>query len=161
MSIREPSSSMRLSNRPLYSMLVQFPVVCFVGTLLTDLAYWRTELFLWETFSVWLLAAGCVFAGLTGIVGLVDFARDRRVRMARLAWPHALASLLAALLSIVNAFVHSRDGYTAVVPDGLTLSAVVVLIMLLATWMGWSGADRNPTQIAAKSPASFESSPSH
>ena len=50
---------------------------------------------------------------------------------------HVAASLVALFLSIINAFVHSRDGYTAVVPQGLTLSAVVVLVMLLATWLGW------------------------
>lgn len=127
----------RLGDRPLYAFLVQVPVVCFVGTLLSDVAYWRTELFTWETFSVWLVTFGCVMAGIAGIVGLVSFFGDRRARSWRFAWPHALASVAAALLSVVNAFVHSRDGYTAVVPDGLILSALVVLLMALAAWMGW------------------------
>lgn len=131
-------SPARLSDRPLYSLLVQFPVVCFAGALVADIAYWRTVLFIWETFSVWLLAAGCLFAGLAGLVGLVEFVRDRRLRAWRLAWPHALTSLLAALLAVVNVFVHSRDGYTAVVPEGLTLSVVVVVLMLAAAWMGWA-----------------------
>jgi uncharacterized membrane protein len=132
----------RLSLRPLYSMLVQFPAVCFVGALVTDIVYWQTAQFLWETFAVWLLAAGCVMAGLAGIVGLVYFFGDRRVRAGALAWPHALTSLLVAVLSVVNAFIHSRDGYTAVVPDGLALSIVVVLLMLLASWMGWDRSGR-------------------
>ncbi len=129
-------SPVRLGNRPLYSLLVQFPVVCFVGALVSDIAYWRTDLFIWETFSVWLLAAGCLFAGLAGLVGLIEFVRDRRLRSWPLAWPHALTSLLAAALSVVNVLVHSRDGYTAVVPEGITLSAVVVVLMLAAAWMG-------------------------
>ena len=137
MSDQFVDSPARLSDRPLYSLLVQFPVVCFVGALVADVAYWRTELFTWETFSVWLLAAGCAFAGLAGLVGLFEFVRDRRLRSWRLAWPHALTSLLAAVLSVVNVFVHSRDGYTAVVPEGLTLSAIVVVLMLAAAWMGW------------------------
>ncbi len=128
---------LRLSDRPLYSFLVQFPAVCFVGTLVTDIVYWRTQLFQWETFSVWLVAAGCLMAGVAGIVGLITFIADRRARLWHLAWPHALVSLLAALLSVVNAFVHSRDGYTAVVPDGLTLSGIVVVLMLVATAMSW------------------------
>ena len=132
------ASSFQLSNRPLYSTLVQFPAVCFLGTLLTDVVYWRTQLFMWETFSVWILAVGCVMAGVAGIVGLITFASDRRVRTAPRALPHALASIAAALLSVANAFVHSRDGYTAVVPTGLTLSCIVVVLMLLVTWMGWN-----------------------
>jgi uncharacterized membrane protein len=126
-----------LSNRPVYALLVQFPVACFIGAFVTDIAYAQTQLFLWETFSVWLLAVGCVMAGLAGLAGLFSFVSDRRVRAAHLAWPHALTSLAAALLSIVNAFVHSRDGYTAVVPTGIMLSGIVVVLMLAATWMGW------------------------
>lgn len=141
MPIERPPLPLRLSDRPLYSLLAQFPAVCFVGTLVTDIVYWQTELFQWETFSVWLLAVGCLMAGITGIVGLFTFLTDRRARLWRFAWPHALISLLAALLSVVNAFVHSRDGYTAVVPEGLTLSALVVVLMLVAAVMG---SDRGP-----------------
>lgn len=133
-----PSSTVQLSNHPLYSLLVQFPAVCFAATLLTDYVYMRTQLFMWENFSVWILSAGCVLAGITGIVGLIIFLSDRRVRAAHLAWPHALLSIGAALLSVANAFIHSRDGYTAVVPTGLTLSCIVVVLMLLITWMGWN-----------------------
>ncbi len=136
MSNNFSGNAVRLSDRRFYSLLVQFPAVCFVGTFLTDLAYWRTQLFTWETFSAWLLAVGCVMAGLAGVVALFYFVSDRRLRSAPLAWPYALTSLLAALLSVVNAFVHSRDGYTAVVPTGLTLSAVVVGLMVVAAWMG-------------------------
>jgi uncharacterized membrane protein len=38
---------------------------------------------------------------------------------------------LAVLLALTNAFVHSRDGYTAVVPTGLMLSALVVVVLVL------------------------------
>jgi uncharacterized membrane protein len=136
MPIDIPTGSPRLSDAPTYSLLVQFPAVCFVGTLLTDLAYARTLNGQWETFSVWLLTAGCVMAGVAGVVGLFSLFRLRRGRPWSLRWPHALLSLLAAVLSVVNAFVHSRDGYTAVVPEGLALSVVVVLLMIAVAWMG-------------------------
>jgi uncharacterized membrane protein len=126
-----------LSTHPLYATLVQFPVACFVGALLTDIAYLRTALYLWSSFSVWMLAFGCVCAGITGVVGLVIFIRHRSVRAARFAWPHALVSLAAALLAVLNTFIHSRDGYTSVVPSGLILSACVVALMLVATALGW------------------------
>lgn len=132
-----------LNSWPLFSTLVQFPVVCFVGALFTDIAYLRTQLYLWESFSVWLLAVGCVFAGVAGIVGLVIFVRERSVRAAPFSWPYAMTCLAAALLAIVNAFVHSRDGYTAVVPTGLTLSVIVVVLMLVATALGWRAPRRH------------------
>lgn len=126
-----------LASQPVYATLVQFPAVCFVGALLTDLAYWKTVNVIWETFSVWLLTAGCIVAAFAGIAGLLTWFRLRHVRELRFAGLHVAASLLALLLSIVNAFIHSRDGYTAVVPQGLTLSIIVVVLMLLATWFGW------------------------
>jgi uncharacterized membrane protein len=50
---------------------------------------------------------------------------------------------LAALLSLVNAFVHSRDGYTAVVPTGLMLSGLVVAVLLLTAWVGMALTNRH------------------
>lgn len=34
--------------------------------------------------------------------------------------------------------VHSRDGWTSVVPLGLTLSALVLALLLFTGWLGWS-----------------------
>lgn len=126
-----------LANQPVYATLVQFPAVCFVGALLTDLAYWRTAIYIWENFSIWLLTIGCIMAGFTAVAALATWISHPHVRVQRFARLHLIASLAALILSIVNAFVHSRDGYTAVVPQGLTLSIVVVILMLLATWLGW------------------------
>jgi uncharacterized membrane protein len=105
--------------------------------LLTDLAYWRTTNFIWETFSVWLLTAGCIVAAFAGVAGLITWFRQRHVRTLRFAGLHVITSLVALILAIVNTFVHSRDAYTAVVPQGLALSIIVVILMLLATWFGW------------------------
>ena len=44
---------------------------------------------------------------------------------------------LRLVLAIFNAFIHSRDAYTSVVPTGLILSALTVLILLVTGWMGW------------------------
>jgi uncharacterized membrane protein len=137
----------RLSTSPLYATLVQFPVACFVGALLTDIAYVRTQQYLWASFSVWMLAFGCVCAGIAGLVGLFIFVRNGRVRAAPMAWPHAVVSLAAALLAVVNTFVHSRDGYTSVMPTGLTLSAIVVFLMLVATALGWTNHHRHVTTV--------------
>jgi uncharacterized membrane protein len=120
-----------------YATLVQFPAACFVGTLLTDLAYVNTTNYLWETFSIWLLTIGCIVAAFAGVAGLITWFSHRHVRTLRFAGLHAITSMAALILAIVNAFVHSRDGYTAVVPEGLTLSIFVVILKLLATWFGW------------------------
>jgi uncharacterized membrane protein len=138
-------STLRLDTRPeplasagvrtLHQMLVPFPVAYFAAALLTDLAYWRTAEVMWERFSVWLIAGGLVMAALVALAAMIDlaFARQKPV------WAPALSYTLAMLLSLLNVFVHSRDGYTAVVPTGLTLSACVVAILLVfMVTSGWA-----------------------
>ena len=49
---------------------------------------------------------------------------------------------LTILLSLMTAFIHSRDGYTAVVPTGLTLSGLVIVVLLLTSWAGAALANR-------------------
>ncbi|MHB8286782.1 MAG: DUF2231 domain-containing protein, partial [Caulobacteraceae bacterium] len=41
----------------------------------------------------------------------------------------------AALLSLLNAFVHSRDAWTSVVPDGITLSVIVTALLLISAFV--------------------------
>ena len=67
----------------------------------------------------------------TGVKGLKP-----RLRAQPMAWPHAIGDILALVLAFINAMVHSRDGYTAVVPTGLILSAVVVIVLVITGWMG-------------------------
>ena len=128
----------RVPGRSAYATLVPFPIACFIGALLTDLAYFATQSYVWETFSVWLLAIGLIVAGLAVIGGLVDLVRSRRVRGLGQPWLRVLGEFVAFALSLVNVFVHSRDGYTAVVPEGLILSALVVLVLLATLVLGRS-----------------------
>jgi uncharacterized membrane protein len=120
--------------RAIHSMLVPFPVAYFAAAFVTDLAYWRTDEVMWERFSVWLIAGGLVMAAFVAVAAVIDLAFFRQ----KPAWLRALGYAAAILISLLNVFVHSRDGYTAVVPTGLTLSAIVVATLLLfttsATW---------------------------
>jgi len=124
-------------------MLVPFPIACFAGALVTDIVYWRSADVMWETFSDWLITVGMIMAGFAIIAFLIDLVGGKQIRT--LAWPHAVGYVLAVLLSLVNAFVHSRDGYTAIVPTGLTLSALVVVILLVTGWVGSALVNRDRT----------------
>src|SRR5712672_4525706 len=116
-------------GRPTHRILVSFSAAYFAGALVTDIAYWQMPDVMWERFSIWLIAAGLIMAGLATIAFVIDLAGSRRI--ARPAWPRMVGYVLAVLLALTNAFVHSRDGYTAVVPTGLTLSALVVVVLVL------------------------------
>ena len=135
-----PRATATIAGHPLHAMLVPIPMACFVGTFFTDLAYWQTANMLWADMSAWLLTAGLVVSLFAVIFGLIDFFGDRRIRDLNAAWIHGLGNGLALILSLFNVFVHSRDAYTSVVPNGLILSGLVVLILLVTagTAAPWS-----------------------
>ncbi len=145
-----PHPLVAAGRRSLFATFLPMSATCFVGALLTDIAYWQSASILWADFSVWLITAGLVMAGLTLLGALVDMVRSRRSAGLRLAWASLLGAVLATALSLINAFVHSRDAYTSVVPTGLILSATVVLILLLLNvdWRGRTAARRPGSGLA-------------
>jgi uncharacterized membrane protein len=136
-----PGSTTKPGGRPIHKMLVSFSAAYFAGALITDLVYWQMPDVVWERFSIWLIVAGLIMAGLATIAYVIDLASGRQID--RPAWPRVIGYALAVLLSVINAFVHSRDGYTAVVPTGLMLSGLVVVVLLLTAWVGMALANRN------------------
>jgi uncharacterized membrane protein len=128
------SSTVKSGRQAINEILVPFSVAYFTGALATDLVYWRTSEVMWERFSVWLITIGLIMAALAVIGAVIDLASGRH----RLAWPRVLGYALAFLLSFINVLVHSRDGYTAVIPTGLMLSALAVVILLATASAGWA-----------------------
>jgi uncharacterized membrane protein len=127
MARENPRSTARIAKHPIHPILVPFPIVCFVGTLLTDLTYWRTADMMWADFSAWLVTVGIIMP----------------------AWPHAVGNAVALVLATLNMLVHTHDAWTSVVPWGLILSALVVLILLFTRWMGWSMVYRHHVGVVA------------
>jgi uncharacterized membrane protein len=124
----------------IHEMLVPFSVAYLIGAFATDLAYWQTALVMWERFSVWLIAAGLVIAALAAIAAAIDLLTGGQ----KPAWFRALTYVVAIVLSIFNVLIHSRDGYTAVVPTGVALSGIVTILLLSLLVGGWSLTDGVP-----------------
>lgn len=131
-------STARIAGHPIHPMLVPVPIVCFVGALITDVTYFATANIMWADFSTWLITIGVIMGVLAAIAGLIDFLGNRLIRTRRPAWPHVLGNLLVLVLATFNMLVHGRDAWTSVVPTGLILSALVVLILPVTGWLGWS-----------------------
>ena len=115
-----------------YQIFLPFPIACFTLTLFTDVAYVRSGMLLWQDFSAWLLFAGLVFGGLGILAAIVDLITHGL--MLRGGWMLAGGSILVLALALLNSLVHAGDGWTAVVPYGLILSALVVLVIAATYW---------------------------
>ncbi|QCI98368.1 DUF2231 domain-containing protein [Agrobacterium larrymoorei] len=119
------------SAYPFQSLFVPFPFVCFSLALATDVAFWQTANLMWQNFSAWLLFAGLVAGGLAVLAGLLDLLRAR-TRPMRPSFVSVLLFLVMLIFAFVNSLVHAGDGWTAVVPYGLLLSAITFVVSLMA-----------------------------
>jgi uncharacterized membrane protein len=133
-----PHSTAAIAGHPIHPMLVPFPIVCFIGALVTDIVYSQTALIMWSTFSSWLLTAGLLIGAFAALAGLIDFFNDRYLRGSSVAIAHMLINIAVWIIELFNAFVHARDGWTSVVPTGLTLSIIAVLLLAVSGWLGGS-----------------------
>ena len=128
--------SMARMRVPLHPRFVGFGATLLIGAFATDLAYAQSEIFQWENLSVWLITAGLVLAAVAAVILIFDLVAHR---IAAINWLRFWSFTGAVLLSILNVLVHSRDAYTAVVPQGVILSGIVAAILLaLGWWRGWS-----------------------
>ncbi|HWE99189.1 MAG TPA: DUF2231 domain-containing protein [Caulobacteraceae bacterium] len=135
---KTPQSTARIAGHPIHPMLVPFPIACFAGTLLCDIAYAATAQMQWSNMAAWLLAVGLVISIFVVVAGAIDFLGDRRIRNLQAAWIHSVGNGVALCLAILDLLVHSRDAYTSVMPEGLGLSVLVVLILFVTGWNGWT-----------------------
>ena len=124
-----------IAGHPFSALFLPVPIVCFTGALITDLVYVNSGgNLLWLNFSSWLLLAGLMFALVAGILMLVDLARLPQLRT-RIGWGSFGLLAAAAIIEFVNSLIHARDGWTAVVPAGLILSAIGAIVIMSHGWL--------------------------
>lgn len=114
----------------LYELLSPIPIGFFVAAWIFDIVYMKTFNHMWTDAASWLIVTGLLIAIIPGIINLIfvwtgsGYPQNSPVKI------HFWLSLLAILLAVFNAFIHSRDAY-GVVPMGVILSTLVVLLLLL------------------------------
>jgi uncharacterized membrane protein len=137
-----------IARHPIHSILVPIPIVCFVGALVTDIAYALTAEMMYADFSAWLLLFGIIICVLAAIAGLIDFLSNPGIRAQGPAWPHLIGNVAVLILAFFNNLIHTRDAWTSVVPVGLILSIITVLILPFTGWLGWSVVYRRGVGVA-------------
>jgi uncharacterized membrane protein len=138
-----------LPRPPLHPTLMAVPTTCFVGALLTDIAYTQTAEMMWTNFSAWLISAGVVLGWLACIAGIVDLVGRRYATAPVPAAAYALGILIVMILATFNMLIHTRDAWTSVVPWGVTLSAITVAVLVFTTVIGWMSLYRRNVVVIA------------
>ena len=112
----------------IYGLLNPIPFGCFVAALIFDIIYSETAVMLWDKSAAWLIVFGLLFAVVPRLVNLTQVWFTSRRTATRTDKLDFWLNLLAIVVAIVNAFVHSRDAY-AVVPTGIWLSVCTVILL--------------------------------
>jgi uncharacterized membrane protein len=129
MNYRVPPRRSPVANA-VYGLLNPIPYGCFVAALIFDILYAKTAVIMWDQGAAWLIVIGLLAAIVPRIVNLVQvWITSRRIALGAEKLDFWL-NLVAILLAIANAFVHSRDAY-AVVPANIWLSVFTVLLLAI------------------------------
>jgi uncharacterized membrane protein len=107
--------------------------------LLSDLAYSRSYEIQWKNFASWLLVGGLVFAGFTLLWAVVDILRAATRTTLQIIYVSLL--LVLWVLGFIDALVHAADAWASM-PAALNLSRIVALLVVIATWLGFSRSHR-------------------
>lgn len=118
---------------PGLTILLGMSLALFLGALIADLAYFQTFEIQWANFSAWLIVGGLLVGGFLLALVVVNFIRHRHGN----SRPVLLLGLIAIMwaFGLVNALVHSRDGW-AMMPTGLILSLLVTFLGFAAAVVG-------------------------
>jgi uncharacterized membrane protein len=132
-----PRSTASIAGHPIHPMLIPFPIAFFVATFVCDVVFWQTSNTMWATAAIWLLGAGIVMAALAALAGLTDVLGEPRIRALSDVWWHAGGNVVVVLIELYNWWIRYTAGTSAVVPEGLVLSLIVVCILVFTGWKGW------------------------
>ena len=118
---------------PLHAVMLDGSLALFVGAALSDIAYFRSYEIQWQNFASWLIVGGLVFSAVAVLFSLFDLRGAVRTRASAI---YALVVVAMWVVAFFNALMHARDAWASM-PAGLVLSLIVVVLALVATFMGF------------------------
>jgi uncharacterized membrane protein len=123
------------SVHSLHAVLLAGTVPLFLGVLLSDLAYSMSYEIQWKNFASWLLVGGLVFGGFTLLWAVIDILRAAFRTIRQISYVVLL--LVLWILGFIDALLHAGDAWASM-PAALNVSAIVAVLALAATWLGFS-----------------------
>jgi uncharacterized membrane protein len=121
----------------LYISLVPLPAFFLLATLVSDCLYWVTAGTFWSNLSEWLLGGGLASGAIAAADGLIRYLSAGCIRPSRACWLHVSGNVLALLLSLSNlVYRWNEDSGRAVIPAGITLTAVVFCLLIFTARLG-------------------------
>ncbi len=109
-------------------MLLGAANALFVGAVLSDWGYFASAEIQWKNFADWLIIGGLLFCGFALLWALVELVRIDLDRGRR---------AIAFVLGVIDELVHAKDAWASM-PEALIVSAIVAVLAIAATAVGFS-----------------------
>nr|WP_300396063.1 DUF2231 domain-containing protein [uncultured Sphingobium sp.] len=109
----------------------------FPAALASDITYLNSAEIQWTNFSAWLITGGLLGGGFALIWNIVALLRRKGSARSRLAIVSVLL-LMMMIAGLINAFQHSRDGWSSVGTTGLILSIISSILAVAAGWIAYA-----------------------
>lgn len=106
----------------------------FPAALASDITYLNSAQIQWTNFSAWLISGGLLGGGCALIWSIIALFRRRGSAKSRLAIVAVMLGLMV-IAGLINAFQHSRDGWSSVGTTGLILSIISSILAVSAGWI--------------------------
>lgn len=123
---------------PLHGLLLAWPVAMFPAALISDITYLQTAEIQWTNFSAWLIIGGLLGGGFSLLWSIVALFRHKGSARSRTGIC-AILLVLTMIAGLINAFQHSRDGWSLVGATGLILSIISSIFAVAAGWIAFAG----------------------
>ena len=130
------ATTANIGSHPIHPMLIPFPIVFLVATLLCDLAYLATGGPAWADAALWCLGAALVGAAAAAVAGFIDFLGNERIRDLGDAWRHMIGNVTIVVLALINFLIRFGGAANGVLPWGVLLSIVITGLLLYTGWKG-------------------------
>jgi uncharacterized membrane protein len=114
-----------------FDLLNPVPYGLFVGTLVFDVTFALTGNVFWGKGAAWLVTAALLFAIVPRLINLCQVWLMSRYAVQGAQKIDFWLNLIGIVAGIINAFVHSRDGY-GMVPENVILSVITVAALSIA-----------------------------
>ncbi|WP_108658509.1 DUF2231 domain-containing protein [Acuticoccus kandeliae] len=129
-------SFVAISGHPIHAMSVAFPVALTFCTFGADIFYWYTGDLFWARAGLWAAGTGFLFGLLAGLSGTAELLLVPGIRARAAAWTHFILAVLLLSLLGTNWGMRLSGFETAVLPYGILMSALCLIVVMIAGWHG-------------------------
>lgn len=123
-------------GHPIHPILVAFPIAFVTSALAVDLAFALTSDAFWARLGLWIVGAALILGAFAAIFGILDFFTVPLAREHRAGWIHFIGNAVVLILTLINFLIRWDGVEAAVLPWGLTLSAVSAILLGITGWYG-------------------------